>query len=71
MAAYVLGEKEMSMKLSVDTDVYNNSCVAEVYEALMTECGQKMPFPKNTHNLVHAMCHEGKTLSIDWSGVCM
>ena len=70
-ALYVLGEKEMNAKLDADTEVYNNSCVAEVYEALMTQCGHSMPFPKYTLNLVHAMCSEGKTLSIDWSEVCM
>ena len=71
MAAYVLGEKEMNAKLDVDTEVYNASCAAEVFEALMKECGQSMPFPKYARNLVHAMCHEGKTLSIDWSEICM
>ena len=71
MASYVLGEKEMNAKMNVDTEVYNNKCASEVFEALMSQCGQSMPFPKTTRNLVHAMCHEGKTLSIDWSEVCM
>ena len=71
LGAAVLGEKEMSDKLNVDTYKYDRECVSTMFNNLLSKCKHTLPFPATTRNLVHAMCEKGMHKNVEWSEICL
>ena len=72
LGAALLNEKMANKAFTTSVKTYSSSCVTELAEALVTECGHSYPMSENTMNMLKNICTPGFTLpNINFSEICI